>query len=46
MLLGKKKSQRLGCALLGYMFKDFYSVYGVWNALLENVQYTKAERTF
>lgn len=30
MLLGKKrKSQRLSRALLGYMFKDFCSVYGV-----------------
>lgn len=31
--------KRLGGALLGYMFENFCSVYGVWNALLENVQF-------
>ena len=31
--------KRLGCALLGYIFEDFCSVYGVWNALLESVQF-------
>ena len=40
------ESKRLSSALLGYMFKDFCSVYGVWNALLENVQFAQAERTF
>lgn len=33
------ESKKLCFALSGYMFKDFCSVYGVWNALLENVQF-------
>ena len=36
------KSYRLSNALLGYTFKDLCSVYGVWNALLENVQFAQA----
>lgn len=31
--------KRLDSALLGYMFKYFCRVYGVWNARLENVQF-------
>lgn len=34
------KSEKPGYSLLGYdMFKHFSSVYGVWNAVLENVQF-------